>query len=111
MNKDFISIHDITRYEFQEILDLGRDVKENPDKYAASHYENVYILKELITRVIAKKENPMDGSKLEAAIWDNPTFKSVYGMPVLLKKDGTSAKLPYIYKITGGKPVIVKKPE
>jgi len=33
MTKDFISIHDITRYEFQEILDLGRDIKENPDKY------------------------------------------------------------------------------
>jgi ornithine carbamoyltransferase len=33
MNKDFISIHDITRYEFHEILDLATKIKENPDKY------------------------------------------------------------------------------
>jgi ornithine carbamoyltransferase len=33
MNKDFISIHDITRYEFHELLDLAIEIKENPDKY------------------------------------------------------------------------------
>jgi len=33
MNKDFISIHDITRYEFHELLDLAIKIKENPDKY------------------------------------------------------------------------------
>lgn len=83
---------------------------ENPDKYAASYYENVYILKELISRVVAKGENPLDGAKLEAAIGDNPTFKSVYGITLKLNKDGTADKMPYIYKIVEGKPVIVKKP-
>jgi ornithine carbamoyltransferase len=33
MNKDFVSIHDITRYEFHELLDLAVAIKENPDKY------------------------------------------------------------------------------
>jgi ornithine carbamoyltransferase len=33
MTKDFISIHDITRYEFHELLDLAVAIKENPDKY------------------------------------------------------------------------------
>jgi ornithine carbamoyltransferase len=33
MLKDFISIHDISRYEFHELLDLARDIKENPGKY------------------------------------------------------------------------------
>jgi len=33
MPKDFISIHDISRYEFHELLDLARDIKENPGKY------------------------------------------------------------------------------
>jgi len=33
MNKDFISIHDITRYEFHELLDLAVEIKEHPDKY------------------------------------------------------------------------------
>jgi ornithine carbamoyltransferase len=33
MFEDFISIHDISRYEFHELLDLARDIKENPGKY------------------------------------------------------------------------------
>ena len=82
---------------------------ENPDKYAASYYENVYILKELISRVVDKGKSPLDGGNLEAAIWDNPTFKSVYGAKLKLNKDGTSIKKPFVYKIVNGKPVIVKE--
>jgi ornithine carbamoyltransferase len=33
MQKDFLSIHDITPYEFHELLDITQDIKENPDKY------------------------------------------------------------------------------
>jgi ornithine carbamoyltransferase len=33
MNKDFLSIHDLTPYEFHEILDLAEDIKAHPDKY------------------------------------------------------------------------------
>jgi len=33
MNKDFITIHDLSRYEFHELMDLTKDIKENPEKY------------------------------------------------------------------------------
>jgi len=33
MNKDFLSIHDLTPYEFHEILDLTHDLKAHPDKH------------------------------------------------------------------------------
>jgi ornithine carbamoyltransferase len=33
MNKDFITIHDLTRYEFHELMDLTRDIKADPEKY------------------------------------------------------------------------------
>ena len=33
MNKDFLSIHDLTPYEFHEILDSAEDIKAHPDKY------------------------------------------------------------------------------
>ncbi|MCX6559792.1 MAG: ornithine carbamoyltransferase [Candidatus Aminicenantes bacterium] len=33
MNKDFITIHDLSRYEFHELLDLAKDIKEDPDAY------------------------------------------------------------------------------
>jgi ornithine carbamoyltransferase len=33
MQKDFLSIRDITPYEFHELLDLTQDIKIHPDKY------------------------------------------------------------------------------
>jgi len=33
MQKDFLSIHDITPYEFHELLDLTQDIKEDPETY------------------------------------------------------------------------------
>jgi len=33
MNKDFISIHDISRYEFFELLDVARKVKAEPEAF------------------------------------------------------------------------------
>jgi ornithine carbamoyltransferase len=33
VNKDFISIHDLSRYEFFELLDLARKVKDRPRDY------------------------------------------------------------------------------
>lgn len=33
MNKDFISIHDLTLYEFHEIMDLAAEVKEKPGHF------------------------------------------------------------------------------
>jgi len=33
MMQDFISIHDLTLYEFHEILDLAKEIKKNPDRF------------------------------------------------------------------------------
>jgi ornithine carbamoyltransferase len=33
MTKDFISIHDLTLYEFHEIMDLAAEIKEHPDRF------------------------------------------------------------------------------
>ena len=33
MKKDFLSIHDLTPYEFHELLDLTEEIKAHPDKY------------------------------------------------------------------------------
>jgi ornithine carbamoyltransferase len=33
MKKDFISIHDLTNYEFHEIMDLTKRMKKNPSKF------------------------------------------------------------------------------
>ncbi len=33
MNKDFLSIHDLTLYEFHDLLELTEEVKRHPDKF------------------------------------------------------------------------------
>jgi branched-chain amino acid transport system substrate-binding protein len=82
---------------------------ETADFYAANYYELTYILRDLIERVAAKKGNPLDGAQLEAAIWDNPKFKSIYGGTIEFNKDGTCTKPVVLFAIKEGKPVIVKK--
>jgi branched-chain amino acid transport system substrate-binding protein len=81
----------------------------DPDFYAANYYELTYIIKELISRVVAKGGNPLDGSQLEKAIWDNPSFKSIYGGYIKFKKNGTCEKPVVLFEIKNGVPVVVKK--
>lgn len=83
----------------------------DPDFYAANYYELTYILKDLVSRVVAKGGNPLDGSQLEKAIWDDPKFKSIYGGYIKFKKDGTCEKPVVLFEIQKGTPVIIKKQE
>ncbi len=52
---------------------------EKLDYYCANYYDLTYMLKDLISRVVAKGGDPMDGAQLEAALLENPFFDSVYG--------------------------------
>jgi len=83
--------------------------KVDPDFYAANYYELTYILKELVKRVVAKGGDPYDGSQLEKAIWDNPTFDSIYGGHIIFKKNGTCEKPVVLFEIKDGAPVVIKK--
>jgi hypothetical protein len=67
------------------------------------------IFAELIKRVGAKGGNPMNGAQLEKAIWDNPSFKSVYGGELKLKKDGSVVKQMVIFEIVDGKQIVAQK--
>jgi len=48
MKKDFITIHDLSRYEFNEVLDLTEKMKKNPGKYRS-------VLKNKILAMIFQK--------------------------------------------------------
>jgi len=48
MKKDFITIHELSRYEFNEILDLTTKMKKNPEKYRS-------VLKDKILAMIFQK--------------------------------------------------------
>jgi branched-chain amino acid transport system substrate-binding protein len=76
--------------------------------YVANQYEGVYIIAELIRRVVATGGNPKDGAQLEAAIAQDRTFDSVYGGKITLFADGTAAKPVRISTLKDGKIVLVK---
>ncbi len=84
--------------------------KEEADFFAANYYDAVYhIAPELIRRVVKAGGDPMDGSKLEEAIWQDPNFKTVYGGTMKLNKDGSVVKPLVVFKIEGGQLKVHKK--
>jgi len=50
-----------------------------PEYYGSNYYEQVFVIWELMRRVIKKGGAPTNGSQLQQALKDNPTFLSVYG--------------------------------
>jgi branched-chain amino acid transport system substrate-binding protein len=85
---------------------------EPSDFYSANYYDAVYnIIAELVRRVVAKHGNPLDGAQLESAIWDNPSFDTVYGGKTILNRDGTVTKQMVLFKIVNGKLTFVEKAE
>lgn len=83
--------------------------KEEADFFAANYYDSINILAELIKRVKSKGGDPLQGSQLEAAIWDNQVFDSVYGGKLQLIKDGTVRKESVLFEMVGGKLTVIKR--
>jgi branched-chain amino acid transport system substrate-binding protein len=55
------------------------EYNEDPEYYGSNYYEQVFVIWELIRRVIKAGGDPKSGTDLEAALKKSPTFKSVYG--------------------------------
>jgi branched-chain amino acid transport system substrate-binding protein len=81
---------------------------EMPDFYAANYYEGVYVIAELIRRAKAKGGDFYTGERLVQALWENPTFESVYGKTMIFRKNGVAQKPVALFRIEDGKPVFVK---
>jgi len=91
------------------VKDYEAKWKESPDFYAANYYDAVYnVLAELIRRVVKSGANPSDGAELEKTIWENPSFKTLYGGKIEFNRDGSSKKPMVIFKIADGKKIIAK---
>jgi branched-chain amino acid transport system substrate-binding protein len=92
------------------VKDFETKWKEPTDFYSANYYDAVkHVIPELIRRVVKKGGNPLNGGELEEAIWLNPTFESVYGGRMTLKRDGTVDKPAVIFKVVKGKLIQIKQ--
>ena len=106
---DYFDANNPEPYTQKFVKDYEKKWKDPVDFFAANYYDAVMIFGELLKRVKAKKGNPMNGAELEKTIWDNPSFKSVYGGELKLKKDGSVAKQMVIFQIVNGKATIAEK--
>jgi ABC-type branched-subunit amino acid transport system substrate-binding protein len=52
---------------------------EDPEYYGANYYEQVFVIWDLMRRVLAEGGDPLSGEALQQALIQNPVFKSVYG--------------------------------
>jgi len=67
---------------------------QEPDIFSGNYYEATYVIAELIKRARAKGGDYWSGDKLYEAIWDNPTFKSVYGKTMKFDPETGLAEKP-----------------
>jgi branched-chain amino acid transport system substrate-binding protein len=67
-----------TKYYRQEYASQGSG-PSSPFNISANYYNVGYVIWELASRVLAKGGNIDDGSQLQAALMENPTFPSIFG--------------------------------
>ena len=75
---------------------------EDPDFYAANYYEGLHVIAELIRRAKKKGGEYWTGAKLTEALWDDPSFDSVYGGKMTFQKNGVALKRVAILEVTDG---------
>ena len=51
----------------------------DPEYYGANYYEQVFVVWDLVRRVLAEGGDPNSGEALQQALIQNPVFKSLYG--------------------------------
>jgi branched-chain amino acid transport system substrate-binding protein len=80
--------------------DYKAKYNQAPDIFSGNYYEATYVIAELIKRARAKGGDYWRGDKLYAALWDNPTFKSVYGPTMTFDpKTGLARKPLALFKV------------
>jgi branched-chain amino acid transport system substrate-binding protein len=75
---------------------------EEPDFYAANYYEAIYVIADLIKRSKAKGGDYWRGTRLTEALWENPSFDSVYGGKMVFQKNGVAIKRVAILIVQSG---------
>lgn len=53
--------------------------EKDPEYYGANYYEQVFVVWDLVRRVLAEGGDPKSGEALQNALVQNPVFHSVYG--------------------------------
>lgn len=89
---------------------------EDPEYYGSNYYEQVFIVWDLVKRVIKAGGDPTDAAQLQAALIADPTFPSVYGgdattvgKVTLDTKDHSISKPMGVFVVKGGMPELIQE--
>jgi branched-chain amino acid transport system substrate-binding protein len=87
---------------------------EDAEYYGANYYEQVFVIWELMRRVIKNGGDPTNATQLQKALTDNPTFLSVYGgdankagTMTFDLNDHTISKPMGVFAVKNGSPVLL----
>lgn len=87
-----------------------------PEFYGANYYEHTFVYWDLIRRTLKAKGDPKSTDDLQSQLEKKPTFVSVYGggggkvgLMTFDLKDHSISKPMGIFKVKGGKPVLVAR--
>jgi branched-chain amino acid transport system substrate-binding protein len=88
---------------------------EDPEYYGANYYEQVFVVWDLMRRVMEEGGDPLSGEALQNALIQNPVFKSVYGGDAenvgemsFDTEAHTISKPMGVFSVEGGKPVLLQ---
>ena len=89
---------------------------EDPEYYGSNYYEQVFIVWDLVKRVIKAGGDPTDPAQLQAALIADPTFPSVYGgsadvvgSVTLDKTDHSISKPMGVFEVQNGTPTLLQE--
>ena len=91
-------------------------VQPVPEYYSSNYYEQVFIVWDLVKRVIKAGGDPNDAAQLQAALIADPTFPSVYGgtadvvgSVTLDKTDHSISKPMGVFEVQNGTPTLLQE--
>lgn len=91
-------------------------VQPVPEYYSSNYYEQVFIVWDLVKRVIKAGGDPNDAAQLQAALIADPTFPSVYGgtadvvgSVTLDKTDHSISKPMGVFEVQNGTPKLLQE--
>lgn len=113
---DYFDVKSKNPFTAQFVAAHKAEYGEDAEYYGANYYEQVFVIWELMRRVIKKGGDPKNASQLQQALTGNPVFLSVYGGDAT--KSGTMSfdltdhsisKPMGVFAVKGGTPNLLAK--
>lgn len=111
---DYFDVESKNPWTAMFVKEYTAEYGEAPEYYGSNYYEQVFVIWELVRRVIAAGGDPQDTTLLQQALKDKPEFYSVYGgdestvgtMSFDLN-DHSISKPMGVFGVKGGKPFLI----